>query len=286
MEIRRRPGRQCGTNLVRTVSRFHHIGSQAYPRRLHGENNMWVSLFVVSCHYMAVAHSRASYLTVTLMQLYLALFSNPVKQSPPMLTTNNTTAQGNHERKVHLLISDIKCTGLPVMDSLSLGGLCDPYIVFMSYPKSLLYTKKKSWPSTKVIKRTLNPVWEEVVHVSLDQGSCNNIKADNNLAGAMLYLTIMDDDYSIDNEVVGTVALNLKDLCSNLNTPGPFTVQRSVIKRPILRNGQSYGMLECTISSAYCSAKEDKAFVDSVKRVKFRSKMNPFQQAIRKVRSF
>jgi Ca2+-dependent lipid-binding protein len=137
------------------------------------------------------------------------------------------------------------------------------------------------------MKRTLNPVWEEVVHVSLDQGTCNN-NGVNDLAGAMLYLTVMDDDYSIDNEVVGAVALNLADLCSNnMSTPGPFAVQRTEIKRPILRNGQEFGMLECTISSAYCSAKEDKAFVNSAKRVqKIKARMGPFQQAIRKVRSF
>jgi len=174
------------------------------------------------------------------------------------------------------------------MDSLAIGGLCDPYIQFISYPKSLLYnTKKKTWPSTKVIKRTLNPVWEEVVHVSLDQDLCNNTKGsvENDLAGSMLYLTVMDDDYSLDHEVVGTVALNLADLCSNLHTPGPFAVQRTEIKRPILRNGQEFGMLECTISSAYCSSKEDKAFVNSAKRAKSRG-MNPLLQAIRKVYSF
>jgi Ca2+-dependent lipid-binding protein len=174
------------------------------------------------------------------------------------------------------------------MDSLAIGGLCDPYIQFISYPKSLLYnTKKKTWPSTKVIKRTLNPVWEEVVHVSLDQGPCNNSNTamEHNLAGSMLYLTVMDDDYSLDNEVVGTVALNLSDLCSNLHTPGPFAVQRTEIKRPILRNGKEFGTLECTISSAYCSAKEDKAFVNSAERAKSRG-MNPLLQAIRRVYSF
>jgi Ca2+-dependent lipid-binding protein len=172
------------------------------------------------------------------------------------------------------------------MDSLSIGGLCDPYILFMSYPKSLLYTKKKTWPSTKVMKRTLNPVWEEVVHLSLDQDTCNS-NGETDLAGAMLYLTVMDDDYSIDNEVVGAVALNLADLCSNMSTSGPFAVQRTEIKRPILRNGQEFGLLECTVSSAYCSAKENKAFVNSAKRVqKFKARMGPFQQAIRKVRSF
>lgn len=218
--------------------------------------------------------------------------SNQLNQSPPLLKTHRISTKKNHDRKVHLLISDIKCTGLPVMDSLSLGGLCDPYIQFMSYPKSLLYTTKKTWPTTKVIKRTLNPVWKEVVHVSLNQDPCNNNnnnnnQADNNLAGAMLYLTVMDDDYSIDNEVVGTVALNLADLCSNLHTGPLFAVHRTEIRRPILRNGQEFGLLECTISSAYCSAKEDKAFVSSAMRVhKSKTRMNLFQQAIRKVRSF
>ena len=88
------------------------------------------------------------------------------------------------------------------------------------------------------MKRTLNPIWDEVVRLDLNQDECVD-GVENSLAGAMLYLTVMDDDYATDNEVVGTVALNLKDLCSNVRTE---------IRRPILRNGQEFGVLECTVS--------------------------------------
>ena len=218
-----------------------------------------------------------------------------------------TTESAKHnERRLNLLVSDIECTNLPAMDSAAMGGvsdpndsrstsktlillvshafvssvpkLSDPYVLFASYPKSLLW--KNGWKSTAVIPRNLNPVWKEMIHLEVDGDSRNS------LVGSMLFMTVMDDDFN-GADTIGTVALNLKDLCCNLNavdnsnnspsgrsrreslTGGlirksaknaHWSVQETKISRPILRNGLEFGMLKCTISTAYLTAKESKAF--------------------------
>ena len=134
----------------------------------------------------------------------------------------------------------------------------------------------EGWPSTEVITRNLNPVWKETTHLELDDD------ARNSLAGSMLYMTVMDEDLN-GADTIGTVALNLFDLCCNLdithscNLPSPRhgstmgtirtsrnaprVIQDTKISKPILRNGQEFGMLECTITSAYLTAKETKVFL-------------------------
>lgn len=102
----------------------------------------------------------------------------------------------------------------------------------------------------------------------------HDVDVGNSLAGSMLYMTVMDSDFSMGDDTIGTVALNLNDLCCNLNmthnckTPSrrrsmskPLTVQTTKIRKPILRNGQEFGMLECTITSAYLTAKETTQFL-------------------------
>mmetsp|Transcript_6466 Transcript_6466/g.14595 ORF Transcript_6466/g.14595 Transcript_6466/m.14595 type:complete len:702 (-) Transcript_6466:819-2924(-) len=192
-------------------------------------------------------------------------YSVKMNRGPPGQTSSPAkTALAKHsERQVHLLVSDIKCTNLPIMDAGVMGGLSDPYILFVSSPKPMLW--KQAWPSTKVIKKNLNPVWQQDMHLTLDQDACK----DDSLNGAMLFMTVMDEDFSSGDDVIGTVALNLNDLCS---TTTPFATQTTEISRPVLRNGQQqFGMLECTISSAYLTAKETKAFLKIAKR-KVRSK--------------
>lgn len=190
------------------------------------------------------------------------------------------------DREVHLLFSDLKCTNLPVMDTSIQGGLADPYILFVSCPKPILW--QKAWPSTKVIRRELNPVWKEDYHMALDHGSCLDNEGNISLAGCMLFVTVMDEDYSSGDDNIGTVVLNMNELCHDLDldvspdggkkswtrssTGGPLAVQKTVISRPILRNGQEFGMLECTVSAAFLTAKETRSFLKHNAKKKVRTK--------------
>lgn len=162
------------------------------------------------------------------------------------------------------------------MDPGVTGGLSDPYILFVSSPKPMLW--KKAWPSTKVIYRELNPIWKEDMHLTLDHESCRDNEGNVDLAGSMLFMTVMDEDFSSGDDVIGTVALNMNELCSNLDFAGKVqrsatsTPQTTVISRPILRNGLEFGRLECTISAAYLNVKETKAFLKRAKKVRSKTR--------------
>ena len=229
------------------------------------------------------------------------LHQSPSSQSMQPKNNVTTTQPNENEKQIHLLITDLKCKNLPIMDNELIGGLSDPYVLFVSYPKKLLWDK--AWPSTKIISRNLNPVWDEEIHLTLDAKSSKGDGDKPSLSGEMLYLTVMDYDLSSGDDVIGTVALNLKDLCSDIDftddIPSPSSTEGSTsrrpttvgqrasimanaqrvilsdarklheskISRPILRNGQEYGMLECTILSAYLAKGETKGFLRIAKRL-------------------
>lgn len=215
---------------------------------------------------------------------------------------------GNSGRKVHLIVSNIKCMNLPIMDTGVLGGLSDPYILFISYPKPVLW--KNSWPSTKVIKRQLNPEWKEDIHFTLDRDAlCGGRGGQISLAGVMLYMTVMDKDISSGDDIIGTVALNLSHLCSDLDIQGgdkkdhsssllsksintstksSLEIQKTAISQPIRRNGQEFGTLECTVSSAYLEGKKEiKAFLkESSNKVRAKRRQISFTNRISSLFSF
>lgn len=186
-----------------------------------------------------------------------------------------------HNQEIHFLISDIKCSNLPIMDSELMGGLSDPYVLFVSSPKAL--TWQKAWPSTKVIYRNLNPVWDEEIHLTLKHDG--KIEDRNDLSGDMLYMVVMDYDQTSGDDIIGTVALNIKDLCSKLHFKKPDMratiqfrekegLQETEISKPILRNGQECGMLECKVTSAFLEHGQVKSFLKTagkVRNAKFRN---------------
>ena len=170
-----------------------------------------------------------------------------------------------NQPQIQVLVSDMKCTNLPIMDSELIGGLSDPYVLFVSSPKELLYSK--AWPATSIITRNLNPVWDEDMHLTMDaKGMRDGCLAE----GSMLTLTVMDFDATSGDDVIGSVALNLNKLCSELDLSGPSSdkVQETIISRPILRNGQEYGMLECKLKTAFLAPKEVKSFLAGAKNVR------------------
>jgi hypothetical protein len=167
------------------------------------------------------------------------------------------------------------------MDNEVMGGLSDPYILFVSSPKAL--TWQKAWPSTKVIYKTINPTWDEGIHLALKHDE--NIAHANDLSGDMLYMVVMDYDQTSGDDVCGSVALNIKDLCSKLRFTKPDRrqtmhfqekegLQTTQISRPVLRDGQECGMLECTIIAAYLESGQVKSFLKAagkVRNAKFRN---------------
>jgi len=180
-----------------------------------------------------------------------------------------------NERKLHLLVKDLKCHNLPIMDSEILGGLCDPYILFVSYPKKLLW--KKGWPLTKVKERDLDPKWEEHMFLTLENEGYRDNNGNISLDGSMLYMTIMDEDMTSGDDVVGTVALNLKKMFSGIDWQGQSGPRKKIVTRvseAILRNGTEFGMLECTIEAVYLKEKEIDAFLQESAEVRSKRKIS------------
>ena len=94
--------------------------------------------------------------------------------------------------------------------------------------------------------KNLNPVWDESYHLTLDGKGMKHGLAE----GSMLMLTVVDYDATSANDVIGTVVLNLNELVSDLDMSGrgpSDKIQETSISKPILRNGQEYGMLECKL---------------------------------------
>lgn len=199
------------------------------------------------------------------------------------LNKNDTTLSPRNEEdaQIHFVVSDIKCRNLPVMDSEMMGGLSDPYVLFVTSPKTL--TWQKSWPSTKVIYRELNPTWDEKIHLILNHDGCINSISD--LSGDMLYMVIMDYDQTSGDDIIGSVPLSVEDLCSelkfanhdstsNMHFDSNTGLQKTTISRPVLRNGQEFGTLECTISSAYLEPHQVNSFLKTagkIRSAKFRN---------------
>ena len=177
---------------------------------------------------------------------------------------------GDLEQQIQILVSDMKCTNLPIMDNELIGGLADPYVKFVSSPKELLYSNN-SWPKSSIVTKNLNPVWDESYHLTLDGKGMKDGLAE----GSMLMLTVVDYDATSANDVIGTVVLNLNELVSELDLSGrgpSDKVQETSISKPILRNGQEYGMLECKLKTAFLAPKEVKSFLSEAKNVKTATK--------------
>jgi len=232
--------------------------------------------------------------------LFITLNSPPPGRMTNVALTDS--AKNLNKRKLNVLVRRLKCTHLPVMDTGIKGGKADPFVLFASYPKEMLWKKvhanngNGAWPSTYVIPNNLNPVWKVDFPLIFEHEIDND--GSPSLSGSMLYLTVMDCDYGSGDDAIGTVALNLFDLCSDLNynnhgscdmsSPtsarrksifggrrGSITVsnnhavcvQETNIRRPILRDGKEYGWLECTITAAYCTEKETRQFQQNSKTI-------------------
>ena len=192
------------------------------------------------------------------------------KNRPPSKQNmSDSVNEVDPEQQIQILVSDMKCTNLPIMDNELIGGLSDPYVKFVSSPKELLYSN--SWPKSSIVTKNLNPVWDESYHLTLDGKGMKNGLAE----GSMLMLTVVDYDATSANDVIGTVALNLNELVSELDLSGrgpSDKVQETSISKPILRNGQEYGVLECKLKTAFLAPKEIKSFLSEAKNVKTATK--------------
>jgi hypothetical protein len=145
--------------------------------------------------------------------------------------------------RFEMVFRDIECSDLPAGD---VEGSSDPYVMFVwdsvditqgtnnlrkSVHKALT---GQSWPTTNYKTKTLNPKWKgkEISLVS---------NGDSVGSEAMLFVTVMDFDFGLMDDYLGTLALNVKELISMKDGENRKEV---AFDRPLQRYGKFAGRIK------------------------------------------
>ena len=59
----------------------------------------------------------------------------------------------------HVVLSELRCRALPIMDWQIDGGKADPYLRFLCLPGDLLRVRRKYDAITRIQPKTLEPDW-------------------------------------------------------------------------------------------------------------------------------
>ncbi|XP_063444013.1 BAI1-associated protein 3-like isoform X1 [Mytilus trossulus] len=86
---------------------------------------------------------------------------------------------------------------------LDANGFSDPYVVLQFCPDHVF--PHVPTEQTRIVKKTLNPVFEETFEFSITPEQCKR-------RGAVLVLTVMDHDYVFQNDFAGEVYIQLCDI--------------------------------------------------------------------------
>lgn len=115
----------------------------------------------------------------------------------------------------------MRATNLTEMDSQLAGGGSDPYVSFVPLTEHLLTHKHMKhviklpaghssanyyfkFPKTKTIRHNVNPKWDDVIDLELNVKNKHELRHNKFIA-----LTVMDHDDLSEDDVIGTVVLNL-----------------------------------------------------------------------------
>lgn len=157
--------------------------------------------------------------------------------------------RGNQPTKHYFIISLTKmsCSNLPVMDT-GPKAKADPYIKLVVNTEKLLkkinmkgfLCKTISWPKSSMLEYTLDPVWkdDEVVEIQL------KFDHPRKLIGSILFITVMDWDLASEDDLIGTLQLDLMTLYEKY-TKGITSID---INGPLVKCAKTgRGMLACTL---------------------------------------
>ncbi|OWF45641.1 BAI1-associated protein 3-like isoform X2 [Mizuhopecten yessoensis] len=86
---------------------------------------------------------------------------------------------------------------------LDANGLSDPFVLLQLCPEHVF--PNVTIQKTNIVKKTLNPTFEETFEFDITPEQCRH-------AGAVLLLTVMDHDYVFQNDFAGEVYVSLADL--------------------------------------------------------------------------
>jgi hypothetical protein len=145
-----------------------------------------------------------------------------------------------------LVFRKMRCSNLPAGDS---DGKSDPYIMFLwdsieletdhvtLMDKIRELWRGKSWPRTSYISKTLNPYWK---------GERMHLRASHTKIGydAMLFLAVIDFDVVGKDEMLGCIALNMRELIKMHPGESTKTVE---IDQFLTKEGKNSGRIKCKI---------------------------------------
>lgn len=147
---------------------------------------------------------------------------------------------------LHIVFRKMRCSDLPAGDS---DGKSDPYLMFLWDSVDLqtdnvslmdklreLWTGK-SWPRTSYISKTLNPYWK---------GERMHLSTSNTRIGleAMLFIAAIDFDCVGKDEMLGGVALNVRELIKM--QPGKST-KTIHLDHHLTKDGRFAGRIKCKV---------------------------------------
>lgn len=105
-----------------------------------------------------------------------------------------------HSKDDTLVVEVVKCKNLIPMDQ---NGLSDPYVEIELKPRYAFQSCEKQY--TSVIKKCLNPIFNEVFEFKIPQKSCYQ-------PGNVIHFTVMDHDLVWSNDFEGEAFLELQSL--------------------------------------------------------------------------
>jgi hypothetical protein len=158
------------------------------------------------------------------------------------IATNETIDALDLGCRFRMVFSDMECSDLPAGD---VDGKSDPFLMFVWDGIDMVQENRRrfrlpvpftdqSWPRTSYISKNLNPRWkgQEVVLAST--------RHDVSTAG-ILYVAAFDYDFGAPDDVLGTLALNIRQLVTmNVGESN----KSFFFDRPLTANGKNAGQIK------------------------------------------
>jgi C2 domain len=163
---------------------------------------------------------------------------------PRTRSKSASAATLQHPKYLRVEISQLEASNLTEMDMQAFGGLSDPFIRVSADPAQILVNRDIR---SEVIYRSINPSWNEVLSFiicTVDlQGLSNN---------AHLFLSVWDHDMSKAADLIGLMAIPLKEIIEKCQTLSEYAFDG-----PILSKGHQHGELRGVIKMAPVVEAED-----------------------------
>lgn len=137
-------------------------------------------------------------------------------------------------------LCELSARGLTEMDDQIYGGLSDPYIRVTADPKQILLSPRDKIES-KVVFHNCNPDWgDEVVTFNI----CT-VHLEGLAANAHLFLSVWDHDKTKSHDLIGLMAIALRDILDSYSAGEAFTFDGPIFSNS-LKQGELKGLIRIT----------------------------------------